>query len=412
MLLYNNNRGITLVALILTIVILLILAVVTIRSIQGEGIIAKAMQAREKYEESADEEQGMLDKYLQDMEGISSGISQEGTLSGDNTTTEGDFSEEGSSSEEENSSNSEEDDEEAKIEWNGITLKIGDYVNYNPTIDENGNTISASYTSTAEKNGYTNKTFNVTDYTGKWRILGIENGRIQLTSANTIGGTGLMLKGEKGYFNVDEELNAISNIYGKGRGAESARSIDINDVNKITGFNPSTYKKFDYGYKYQYRYPTAEEVSGTRYMQYRRSTDGGNNWSDWANITWTSIEGISYQTFRMPGEKAINSSNPGIREITNTTYYYGFGETTAEDVLSSHGNYYLSYWIASSASVHGGNDSAYFNMGYVDGEYLDYRELFSSHTGETYYNNWVRPIVYLKSDVQLEKQSDGSWNIQ
>ena len=75
----SKNKGITLVALILTIVILLILAVVTIRSIQGEGIISKAMKAREDYEDAAKKEQGMLDEYLQDMEGISSGTSQGGS---------------------------------------------------------------------------------------------------------------------------------------------------------------------------------------------------------------------------------------------------------------------------------------------------------------------------------------------
>ena len=84
----KQNKGITLVALILTIVILLILAVVTIRSIQGEGIIAKAIGAREKYEGAADEEQGMLDKYLQKLEGISSGTSQDGSSSGEGGTTE------------------------------------------------------------------------------------------------------------------------------------------------------------------------------------------------------------------------------------------------------------------------------------------------------------------------------------
>ena len=84
----KQNKGITLVALILTIVILLILAVVTIRSIQGEGIIAKAIGAREKYEGAADEEQGILDKYLQDMEGISSGTTQGGSSSEDGENIE------------------------------------------------------------------------------------------------------------------------------------------------------------------------------------------------------------------------------------------------------------------------------------------------------------------------------------
>ena len=45
----NINRGITLVALIITIIVLLILAVVTIREITGDGIIAHAKNAREQW---------------------------------------------------------------------------------------------------------------------------------------------------------------------------------------------------------------------------------------------------------------------------------------------------------------------------------------------------------------------------
>ena len=72
----KQTKGITLVALILTIVILLILAVVTIRSIQGEGMISKAMQAREDYEDAADEEQGMLDTFFKEIDELSQGESE------------------------------------------------------------------------------------------------------------------------------------------------------------------------------------------------------------------------------------------------------------------------------------------------------------------------------------------------
>lgn len=43
-----QNKGITLVSLVVTIVVLLIIATVTIRGIQGDGIIDRANEAKEK----------------------------------------------------------------------------------------------------------------------------------------------------------------------------------------------------------------------------------------------------------------------------------------------------------------------------------------------------------------------------
>ena len=53
-----KNKGITLIALVITIIILLILASVTIATLTGEnGIITKATEAKEKTEQVAIEEQ-------------------------------------------------------------------------------------------------------------------------------------------------------------------------------------------------------------------------------------------------------------------------------------------------------------------------------------------------------------------
>ena len=53
-----KNKGITLIALVITIIILLILASVTIATLTGEnGIITKATEAKEKTEQAAIEEQ-------------------------------------------------------------------------------------------------------------------------------------------------------------------------------------------------------------------------------------------------------------------------------------------------------------------------------------------------------------------
>jgi len=61
---FRKEKGITLVALIITIVILLILAAVAIAAIQNENILSHANNAAIKYNSSVDREQGILGGYL------------------------------------------------------------------------------------------------------------------------------------------------------------------------------------------------------------------------------------------------------------------------------------------------------------------------------------------------------------
>ena len=60
----KTQKGITLVALIITVVVLLILAAVTINSIQNDGIISKAQYVTNKFDESQKDEQSILDEYF------------------------------------------------------------------------------------------------------------------------------------------------------------------------------------------------------------------------------------------------------------------------------------------------------------------------------------------------------------
>ena len=60
----SKNKGITLVALVITIIVLLILAGVTIISINGNnGILSKSKLARNKYQNSTEEENSVLSNY-------------------------------------------------------------------------------------------------------------------------------------------------------------------------------------------------------------------------------------------------------------------------------------------------------------------------------------------------------------
>ena len=58
-----KNDGITLIALIITIIILLILAGITIAEITGSGLFEKVIQAKSKYETKEMEEKNILTDF-------------------------------------------------------------------------------------------------------------------------------------------------------------------------------------------------------------------------------------------------------------------------------------------------------------------------------------------------------------
>ena len=332
----KNNKGITLVALIITIIVLLILAMVSIRLVMNGGIIDRAEKGTKAYTEAEVQEQiklaysewqtarwtGETDTAADFVKARLNQTYGENAVT-DVTETNGVFSVVFADGRE-YTYNVATGTTEKVAKWNdngdgswthsetGSKIQIGDKVNYDPTKDENGNTLTTTYTSYAEANAAANKnegrtsgytadqSFSVSATTNGWRVLGMnENGQIELISADPIqtsSSSNYYLKGEKGYLYGPDELNAICGIFGQGKGAESARSLDVDDVNKLAGITTDADKKActsDYGSKWQYRYPTTEEVSGTRYMQYKK--DIGSGYGSWTNIT-----NSSYQKFKIP----------------------------------------------------------------------------------------------------------------
>ena len=65
----KKQSGITLIALIITIIVLSILAGVTIGAFSNRNIFEKAKVAKEKYEQEPKKEQKALERYIQLMNG-------------------------------------------------------------------------------------------------------------------------------------------------------------------------------------------------------------------------------------------------------------------------------------------------------------------------------------------------------
>ena len=144
-------------------------------------------------------------------------------------------------------------------------IHIGDYVNYTP-VNSSIPSTDLTYTSYGDKSGMgyfdeesygggpnyydylpdeiINQKFVATNST-TWRILGLEEAEgdkhILLTSGSPIKKETSMndpnyyLYSVRAYMNMEEELDNICSIYGHGDGAIKARSLTIEDVNKICG---------------------------------------------------------------------------------------------------------------------------------------------------------------------------------
>ena len=228
----KERNGITLIALVITIIVLLILAGVTIATLTGDnGILGKAKTAKTTNDEEKAKEQikiAVMGSYGKDGElnyddltknlrqiGIK-GLPKEAsyplevTLDGVSATIKanGEVNFQGGGYTQTGDTITSPD---------GKTIKIGDYVDYDPTLG--ANTGDLTYTSTADKTGAdSNQEFNVATYKSAgygWRVLGVKDGKIRLISEEFIGSgtyadnsrTYYTLYGQKGYINGIEELN-------------------------------------------------------------------------------------------------------------------------------------------------------------------------------------------------------------
>jgi len=108
--------------------------------------------------------------------------------------------------------------------------EIGDYYNYD---ESNGGRIS-----------------NLTDV--KWKILGVsDEGNLLIVSASsveelTLGSNDDIEVAKNDYINGDIKLNDIAEKYAHGKNALSGRSINTDDINKITKINVNLKKSFSY----------------------------------------------------------------------------------------------------------------------------------------------------------------------
>ena len=247
----NKQTGITLIALVVTLIVLIILSGVSISMLLGDnGIITQAQRAdestivaKEKEEislawqsiELARKEENSLEPVSDEelkQQLITSGQAEDGIeVTGDTGILKVTYK---------TSENSYIVTQAGKVvEENklGDIVEIGDYIEYNP--GEGNVYVSEAHTDSEDiGNGVKDYTFTSSNDT-KWRVWDItEEGNIRIISedilyTNGLAGEKLCFNGKNGWKQASNELDKICSIYGHGVGAESATSINEEDIRKI-----------------------------------------------------------------------------------------------------------------------------------------------------------------------------------
>ncbi len=310
-------------------------------------------------------------------------------------------------------------------------LQVGDYINYDPT---NGGAITTTYTSPqgtyhsdqaaaiadtnqnmTEGNGYANQTFSVSANTNGWRVLGIDKNtdEILLISADivqTIDNSNFYLRGQTGYEWGIKELNDICEIYGKGNGASGARSVDADDINNITGYNPKTAQCYDgeiheYGNEVTY-IKNASNISYQDTLNNKSGTYGNSStifrYYDKQNDIWKSLTtGESKQLestiyYYYPNTLTTSESGEEVGILTDSVEH---------EMLFSRTSDGQDYWLA-SLCTYTGSGSVYFGLRNVYiGNVGNDNYLFNSYGGTYSTNYGVRPVVSLKSNINIIRKA-------
>ena len=422
----KKQKGITLVALVITIIVLLILAMVSIRIVMDGGLISKVKDATAQHTIAAEKEAittgyGAYQIDLIKSQTLSPTLSPTLLIDGATATPKGEdwsvtFKKTNNEYELKKDGTitlTKQGNGSTTVGWkdNGddtftkgdVTVKLGDIVNY----DE-----GTGYSTTVEasKSGHTDvQTFKTDDL--NWRVLGINTkGELELISDNPTSKE-LFLAGELGYLNAEDILNNMCNeLYGKGEHATGARSLNVEDINKLGNYDPTTY--IGYGDIYTYRFPTSGE-----YMQYKRTKADGTLVKDWTDITDSN-----YQTFKAPGKAEISADNRSDTGISLKNIEYDIMYNVADKVkqttsdgkkmsdIISKGTKVYEIWQFLASRCTKCYSFAMFSIIAV-GNSLSSSCWYHSYGSSGKASTYVRPVVSLKSDIQLSGNSNDGWTI-
>ena len=236
-----KEKGITLIALSITIVVIFILAGVTIDTVFSEnGIINKAKEAAEAMNQSMLKEEKELDQLLEELNSImESNDEWNPSTPGINNEVTGN---------EEIGDNEETDGNAIGELFDNNTIEVGDYVSYEPE-GMDSYVVSGTYSGTGADQTITKETLN-------WRVLDkTKDGKVRIISDGETKST-VKLQGANGYNNCVYLLDELCNTLYKSSNS-SAKNLKVEDIQDKMNLTVWNYNNFE-GYGRTYN-PTNKE---------------------------------------------------------------------------------------------------------------------------------------------------------
>ena len=339
----KENKGITLVALVITIIILLILATISIQSLTNTGLFEKAKEAKEKTKNATENQAKILNEYEDELNKYVSGTTPTQKLAD--------------------------------------KVKVGNYVTYTPdvlesnaleTLKANLNTYSGNSSSTV------NAAIKRDDL--KWRVLDVQNGQVRLISEKPTTSK-IELKGSNGYNNAVKLIDdACSTLYTNSKLANKVQNLKIEDITKHMKAQPTEdttpYSPTDINY------PKILETEENQTVVNSTTNNklGGSSQDGFVTGNDTSATSTLKKTY---WNQTMNN--------TDSKYY---------ELFINNGTNYPTYWM-SSRCVDAVSNCACFAVRGVFSGVVGADSLYGSDGSEGSDGFAFRPVITLNSNIQV-----------
>ena len=368
----KNDIGITLIALVITIIILLILTGITISSLTNQGLFKNAKEAKNRTESAQKEEQELLNQYEDELNKYTS-------------------------KNENNNEDNEEEDNEEKIKIvdkvNDGTIKIGDYVKYTPDKTSTTEILQelGKYSGSSD-----NTTSTLTQENLNWRVLDVKDGQVRLISEVPTTST-ITLTGYNGYNNSVKLIDdACRMLYTNSKLASKVQNLKRDNIEeKMIETNYSNITS-DYGkilspnYKY---YPSILLKEKNQKVNATNGTELDSNEQTELIIQTGKLQASSLEVKYTYWNKIMVAS-----DFKDSKYY---------ELFINNGSDYPMYWL-SSRCVYADTNCALFLAGLVYSSNIGGQGFYYSYDEERTHVDAFRPVITLNSDVLISTSKSGN----
>ena len=357
-----ENKGITLIALVITIIILLILATISIQSLTNTGLFQKANEAKDKTKNATENQAKTLNEYEDELNKYIS------------------------------------ETKEYKL---ADKVKVGDYVKYEPDTASTDSILQELETYSGSDANTTSTSTLTQEKDLNWRVLDIQNGQVRLISELPTTSK-ITLSGAKGYNNAVYLLDkTCKTLYSKNGYSEKVQNLKIEDIQKYLTYDYTQYENqnVDTG-----KYGGVKEYTTNRYYPnlFAKEKTGWVNGEQGTELNLSEQTQPINETFTQASKNIKVTQTYWDKTIVlndfNISKYY-------ELFINNKGNNQI-YWISSRCVIAGTND-AYFYVHRVYSGNIDARRICDAYGNESSDSYAYRPVVTLNSNVQIDTTNTG-----